>query len=106
MNLKPDQLSGGYRRLAEVIMILKTPSWFSILDEPFSGLMPVHIETLREVIHKEKEKKGIIITDHLHRYITPMVDQLFVLSNGQTYQVTDPDQLIRFGYFSDHTGIG
>lgn len=103
LGLKSEELLGGYRRLAEVLMILKTPSWFSILDEPFSGLMPVHIETLREIINKEKQKKGIIITDHLHRHITSMADQLFVLSNGQTHLVTNPDQLIRFGYFPDNT---
>ncbi|HZX75032.1 MAG TPA: ATP-binding cassette domain-containing protein [Cyclobacteriaceae bacterium] len=103
MDLKSEELSGGYRRLAEVLMILKTPSWFSILDEPFSGLMPVHIEKLREIIHTEKHKKGIIITDHLHRHITGMADQLFVLSNGQTYKITDPDQLITLGYLVDES---
>ena len=101
LNLKSEELSGGYRRLAEVIMILKTPSWFSILDEPFSGLMPVHIETLIEILNKEKLKKGIIITDHLHRHITNLADQLFVLSNGQTYKITHPDQLIKLGYFPE-----
>lgn len=98
LNLKSNELSGGYRRLAEVLMILKTPSWFSILDEPFSGLMPVHIETLREIFHHEKQNKGIIITDHLYRHITAMSDQLYVLSNGQTYRITDQDQLVRLGY--------
>lgn len=103
LNLKSVQLSGGYRRLAEVLMILKTPSWFSILDEPFSGLMPVHIETLREIIHHEKQKKGIIVTDHFYRHIMGMSDQLYVLSNGQTYPITDPDQLIGLGYLVDET---
>jgi ABC-type lipopolysaccharide export system ATPase subunit len=103
LHLKAAELSGGYRRLAEVLMILQTPSWFSILDEPFSGLMPVHIETLRGIINIEKQEKGIIITDHLHRHVRGMADQLFVLTNGQTYKITDPDQLILLGYLVDES---
>lgn len=98
LNHKPGEMSGGYLRLFEVLLVLKSPTLFSILDEPFSGLMPIHIEALKEIIISEKMNKGIIITDHLHRHITSISDKLYVLTSGQTYQVNDLEQLIVLGY--------
>jgi ABC-type multidrug transport system ATPase subunit len=104
LHLRSAELSGGYRRLAEVLMILKTPSWFSIVDEPFSGLMPLHIEKLTTLFHEEKHRKGIIITDHLHKHIRAIADPLYVLSRGRTHKISDPEQLIALGYLPDHAG--
>src|SRR5579859_1850315 len=36
-------LSGGQRRLLETYVILRSPSEFALLDEPFSHLMPVQV---------------------------------------------------------------
>ena len=58
LNLKPDQCSGGSLRLLESLLILFSKKPFCILDEPFSGIMPIHIETLKEVLQSEKKKKG------------------------------------------------
>lgn len=80
-----NELSGGYRRLAELLIVLLFPSKFSLLDEPFSGLMPVHIDKLKEIISIEKYNKGIIITDHLYSHITEISNRLYLLSSGQTY---------------------
>lgn len=100
MDLRSSQLSGGYGRLLEALLILKTPSWFSILDEPFSGLMPLHVEKLKEIIQMEKTRKGIIITDHMHRHIRSIADKLYVLSAGKTYLVKEEEQLVALGYLS------
>jgi lipopolysaccharide export system ATP-binding protein len=98
IDLKPPQLSGGYRRIVEAMLVLKSPSLFALLDEPFSGLMPLHIESLIALIEKEKTRKGIIITDHLHKHIRSVSDQLYVLSNGKTYVVKGEEQLVKYGY--------
>lgn len=98
---KPSEVSGGQRRLFEVLLILTSNHSFCLLDEPFSGLMPVHIERLKEVLKMEKQNKGIIITDHLHRQIRAVADHLYVLVNGVTYSVNDEQQLIALGYLNE-----
>lgn len=43
MDLKPAELSGGYRRILEMFLILRSKASFCFLDEPFTGLTPVYI---------------------------------------------------------------
>lgn len=83
------------------MLVLKMPSWFSILDEPFSGLAPLYIEKLKEIILNEKARKGIIITDHMHRHIRSMADQLYVLVSGRTYLINEEEQLVGLGYLNE-----
>ena len=101
LNLKPDQCSGGSLRLLESLLILLSKKPFCILDEPFSGVMPIHIETLKEVILKEKETKGIIISDHLYRHVKSIANRTYVLANGQTYLIQRDDQLVKHGYLNE-----
>lgn len=94
------QLSGGYRRILEALLILKSKTQFCILDEPFSGLMPVHVEKMKELIIAEKNKKGIIITDHLYRDVISITNRLYLLANGKTYAVKSEEDLISRGYIN------
>ncbi len=98
INLKPDETSGGMRKIIEVMLILNTSSRFSLLDEPFSGIMPVHVETLKDYMRNKKKEKGIIITDHLYRHVMELSDKLYVLANGKTYVVHDEHELVSRGY--------
>jgi ABC-type multidrug transport system ATPase subunit len=95
---KINELSGGERRLLEVYIILKRPSLFSILDEPFSGLMPIHIERVIALINETKATKGIILTDHQYRYLLEVSNRIYLLHEGKTFSIKDKDELIRFGY--------
>ena len=98
LNLRPDELSGGFRRVIELMLILKSRSRFCLLDEPFSGVMPVHVETIRRILMEAKAEKGIILTDHLYRSVMSSADRLYILSNGSTYPVRSHDDLISRGY--------
>jgi ABC-type multidrug transport system ATPase subunit len=98
---KSSEVSGGQQRLFEVLLILYSQHPFCLLDEPFSGLMPVTIDRLKELILEERKNKGIIITDHLHRQIRTIADELYVLTNGTTYQIKNDEQLIEYGYLSE-----
>jgi len=101
LDLKPDEVSGGMRKIIEVVLILNTPSKFALLDEPFSGIMPVHVETLKDYMRMKKKEKGIIITDHLYRHVMELSDKLYVLANGQTYIVNDEQKLVSLGYLKE-----
>jgi ABC-type multidrug transport system ATPase subunit len=91
-------LSGGEIRLFETIVILLSEVKFVILDEPFSHIMPLHVEKLKELIHREKDKKGIIITDHLYKHIMEISDDLYLIRDGKTFKINTHNDLIRYGY--------
>ncbi len=92
------QLSGGERRIIEIYSILASQSRFCMLDEPFSQIMPVHVDTIRKLILSEKQNKGIIITDHLYRHVIDICDDLYVISNGKTYLTKGIEELETLGY--------
>ncbi len=91
-------LSGGQRRLIEVYAILKSKSQFSMLDEPFSHLMPIQVEKINELLEQEKLKKGFIITDHMFRYVTAVSDNLYVLKNGKIHLTKHLADIEELGY--------
>jgi ABC-type multidrug transport system ATPase subunit len=101
INRKPSEVAGGQKRFFEALLVVYSSSPFCILDEPFSGLMPLQVERLMKIIQEEKKNKGFIITDHLHRSIRTIADDLYVLTNGKTYKITQEDQLLKLGYLNE-----
>ena len=95
---KVKELSGGERRIAELYMILNSDAEFCVLDEPFSNIAPIYDEKIRAMIQEQKARKGIIITDHVYEEILRVADDLFLLSDGFTYQIHSRDDLVRLGY--------
>lgn len=91
-------LSGGQRRLAEVYVIIKSNSQFALLDEPFSHLMPLHIEKVKEILSEEKHKKGFLITDHIYKEIIDVSDSLYLLNDGKTHLCKNINDIETFGY--------
>jgi ABC-type multidrug transport system ATPase subunit len=100
-----NNLSGGYLRLLESFLILNSPHPFCLLDEPFSGLMPLHIESMKELIAKAKSTKGIILSDHLYRHTMQMADEVYLLSNGKTYLIKDREELVFRGYLPEPSRV-
>ncbi len=96
-----NRLSGGQRRLVETLLVLLAPVQFALLDEPFSHLAPVQVDRLKEVMLDEKSRKGILITDHLHRHVTELSDRLYVIAHERTYLLRSPDELVRWGYLGE-----
>ncbi len=98
-------LSSGEQRIVEIYSILASKTQFCMLDEPFSQVMPLHIETIKKLIVKEKENKGIIVTDHLYQHIIDICDNLYVISNGKTYLTKSLHDLETLGYTNKLYGI-
>ena len=92
------EMSGGEARLAELYLVLMADAPFCILDEPFSQIDPVHIESVQRLIREKCREKGIIVTDHNYEAISIVADRLFVLSDGYTHPVETRDDLVRYGY--------
>jgi ABC-type lipopolysaccharide export system ATPase subunit len=91
-------LSGGHRRIVEVFVIAKSKTQFVLLDEPFSHIMPLHIEKIKELLVEEKQNKGILLTDHLYQHITSISDSLNVLVNGKTHLTKHISDIEKLGY--------
>lgn len=97
-NEKMNYLSGGQSRLIEVYALLKSKAQFTMLDEPFSHIMPLHIEKIKELLVVEKQRKGFLITDHLFRQITEICDHLYVLADGKMHPAKGEEDIERLGY--------
>ncbi|UAY55297.1 ATP-binding cassette domain-containing protein [Arachidicoccus terrestris] len=93
------QLSGGERRLIEVYLLVKTPAKFTLLDEPFTHIVPVHLEKIKPVIQSEKTK-GFLITDHLYKEVMDIAQNRYLLQQGKTWPVKDMADLQRLGYIN------
>lgn len=92
------KLSGGQQRLTEVYLLIKSKTQFTILDEPFSHVMPLHIDKLSALIRQEKQHKGFLITDHMYENVIAISDQLYVLKDGTTYHTKTIEEIETLGY--------
>lgn len=91
-------LSGGEQRIIEIYVILVSDTKFCMLDEPFSQVMPKHIDTIKGIIISEKERKGIIITDHMFEHIIDICDEINVIKNGRTILTKGVEDIEKLGY--------
>ena len=96
------ELSGGSARLVQALLLLHQPTVFSLFDEPFSGVMPVHVETLAEEMQRLKTRKGLLITDHRYAEVLPICDVVYLLHQGRLLQLTGDmrEQLRDYGYLA------
>ncbi|MFT4023625.1 MAG: ATP-binding cassette domain-containing protein [Flavihumibacter sp.] len=92
------RLSGGEKRLVEVYVIIKAAARFAMLDEPFSHLMPLQIEKVKELLMAEKQHKGFFITDHMYEHVIDICSDLYILTRGKTYRVKQLSDIEELGY--------
>lgn len=77
-------LSGGERRRLEITRALVTKPSFLMLDEPFSGVDPIAVYDVQQIIGQlQKKNLGILITDHNVRETLAVVDRAYLMSQGE-----------------------
>ena len=77
-------LSGGERRRVEITRALVTTPSFILLDEPFTGIDPIAIADIQEIIFQLKKKGiGILITDHSVRETLAITDHAYIMYEGE-----------------------
>ncbi|UOQ99461.1 ATP-binding cassette domain-containing protein [Hymenobacter sp. 5317J-9] len=96
------ELSGGAGRLVQALLLLHANTAFSLFDEPFSGVMPVHVETLAEEMLRAKTRKGLLITDHRYAEVLPLCDMVYLLHQGRLLKLEGDvrEQLRDYGYLA------
>ncbi len=81
---KASVLSGGEKRRLEVSRALITRPALILLDEPFSGVDPIAVAELQEIIRHLKQKGiGILLTDHNVRETLNTTDRSFIIYDGR-----------------------
>ncbi len=87
-------LSGGERRRVEIARSLIIKPKFLLLDEPFSGIDPVTVQEIQEIIKDlKKDGLGILITDHNVRETLGSCDKAYILSSGKIMAEGIPDEI-------------
>jgi len=77
-------LSGGERRRTEIARALAVSPKFMLLDEPFTGVDPIAINDIQDIVADLKKKGiGVVITDHNVRETLAITDRAYILSEGQ-----------------------
>ena len=87
-------LSGGERRRVEIARCLCIQPVFILLDEPFSGIDPIAVLDLQEIIFDLKASGiGVLITDHNVRETLSVTDRAYVINEGKIFATGTPDEL-------------
>jgi lipopolysaccharide export system ATP-binding protein len=101
-------LSGGERRRLEIARSLTLEPSFILLDEPFSGIDPLTVKDLQEIIRElAKSGIGVLITDHNVRETLTVTDRAYILKSGKIFRKGRPEELsndpeVRRVYLGDH----
>ncbi|HLH36476.1 MAG TPA: LPS export ABC transporter ATP-binding protein [Alloacidobacterium sp.] len=87
-------LSGGERRRVEIARCLCIQPSFILLDEPFSGIDPIAVLDLQEIIYDLKASGiGVLITDHNVRETLSVTDRAYIINEGRIFRHGTPEQL-------------
>jgi lipopolysaccharide export system ATP-binding protein len=88
-------LSGGERRRLEITRALVTAPKLMLLDEPFSGVDPIAVYDVQQIIAELKRKGlGILVTDHNVRETLSIVDRAYLICQGKVEVEGTSDFLI------------
>ena len=89
-------LSGGERRRVEIARCLCIEPTFILLDEPFSGIDPIAVLELQEIIFGLKDSGiGVLITDHNVRETLSVTDRAYIINEGKIFRTGTPGELGR-----------
>lgn len=86
LSKKLNTLSGGTKQKVNLVLTLMFDSPIIILDEPTTGLDPIALIHLKDIIAEEKAKgKIILITSHIMSFVEEMADEIVFLLEGKVY---------------------
>jgi len=89
-------LSGGERRRVEIARCLAINPAFILLDEPFSGIDPIAVLELQQIIFALKNDGiGVLITDHNVRETLAVTDRAYIITEGRISYTGTPGELGR-----------
>jgi len=88
-------LSGGERRRLEIARALATDPAIILLDEPFSGIDPVAVEDIQEILTGlEARGIAILLTDHNVRETLHITERAYIMAEGKVLAEGSPKELV------------
>lgn len=88
-------LSGGERRRVEIARSLVISPSFILLDEPFSGIDPLTVLDIQEIIVRLRQGGiGVLVTDHNVRETLKVTDRAYIINEGRIFRTGTPDELL------------
>ncbi|MBI5970074.1 MAG: LPS export ABC transporter ATP-binding protein [Deltaproteobacteria bacterium] len=92
---KAYSLSGGERRRVEIARALVNSPSFFLLDEPFSGIDPIAVGDIQEIMLGLKKKGiGILVTDHNVGATLGICDRAYIIGGGRLLKSGAPSEIL------------
>jgi lipopolysaccharide export system ATP-binding protein len=89
-------LSGGERRRLEIARCLASKPKLILLDEPFTGIDPVTIHSIQDIIADLKRSGiAILLTDHRERETLTITDRSYIVFAGRILVSGDAETVLR-----------
>ncbi len=88
-------LSGGERRRVEIARALVNSPSFLLLDEPFSGIDPIAVSDIQDIMLDLKKKGiGILVTDHNVGATLGICDRAYIIGAGKLLKAGTPTEIL------------
>ncbi len=95
LNSKAAVLSGGEKRRLEIARALIMEPRLILLDEPFSGVDPIAVSEIQQIILKLTERGiGILLTDHNVRETLNTTDRSYIILDGRIIAHGDQQEIL------------
>ncbi len=89
-------LSGGERRRVEIARVLAMEPSYILLDEPFTGIDPISVKGIQEIIRYLRGRGlGVIVTDHNARDTLAITDRALIIHEGEVRESGTAEELMR-----------
>lgn len=98
LNRTTRNLSGGERKLVEVLTVIHSEAEFILLEQPYSGLSPILTEKVMKMIKEISQEKGFIISDFMTEFTLKLSDEIYLLHDGILKQIKDLTELQQHYY--------
>ncbi|WP_179316426.1 ABC transporter ATP-binding protein [Winogradskyella undariae] len=86
LDKKLGNLSGGTKQKVNLVLTFMFDSPLIILDEPTTGLDPISLIRLKDLIKAEKAKgKTVLITSHIMSFVEEISDEIVFILEGKIY---------------------
>ena len=92
---KAYMLSGGERRRVEIARAMVNSPAFLLLDEPFSGIDPIAVGDIQDIVLGLKGKGiGVLITDHNVGATLGICDHAYIIDAGKILKSGAPAEIL------------
>jgi lipopolysaccharide export system ATP-binding protein len=98
LNRTTRNLSGGGRKMVELLTVIHSEAEFILLEQPYSGLSPILTEQVMKMIKEISREKGFIISDFMNEFALEIADEIYLLRNRSLRHIKDLNELQQHYY--------